>query len=908
MDGPVTPCRPTLRAAWTLAALLAAAPVAHTATAQATGRVVAEQAMASASGVRAFVRVTDADGRAVRPDSAALAPMLDGRRAALVTVTAARAAPLGVVFVVCLDRAQPPAEVSETIAAFVAFADGLTATGDRAAIVTCGDRARIVRPWSAPADVRRALDGLRATDDEADEAEALRLAATLPGAGLRRIALVRTDGRHLDPATEADVSAAGLPVFPIARPGTPDALPLVTLARATGGAPLDGAPGPALAALRERLAASWQLDLAAPGIRAAGDTAATAAPTWFSVRVGTVTSSRVRIVRAPAVPAAAPAAPTDAADDGGSNVLLWLTLGALAIAAAAGWVFFGARIRERIQHSTAAPPTVDDGALGDDVAPESAPSPSPHLASPPLAPMLVDVPPQAPRVRLVGADGQVVGVAVLDLPRIVGRGEEADIRLRDAAVSARHASLSYDGERIHIRDLGSTNGMAVRGADTREAVLAHGDTFVLGETPLTLVVEGAAPGGAPRARPPDPSLTLDLRLVSTMPLVISIAQHIGTRAEQQDAARVREHVPGFPDGTVGVVVADGMGGHAGGAAASRIAADVFTGALARTAHAEPAADVLHRATGEAGREVHAAARAAGVEDDMGTTLVAAIVEPERFAWMSVGDSGVYVVRSGDIEKLNTPHTLGTRLDRAVAEGRVTAEDAASNRQRHALTSFLGQARLTEIDGAVEPVLLAVGDRLILCSDGLFGTLTDDEMTAVLAAVVPEHAAQALVDAVLSRGRERQDNVTALVVTRTPALPAAPPPPSGASPAVAAPPSARPPAWRPLVWIGVLVAVAAVAFWLWPRLRPAPVPVAADTLAVPRADSLAARDTTARDTLARDTTALPAPSAPLPTAPGPAAPPRDTARVVPRSAPPTGLVPQSAVIVRPPSRRVVGVRP
>lgn len=387
-----------------------------------------------------------------------------------------------------------------------------------------------------------------------------------------------------------------------------------------------------------------------------------------------------------------------------------------------------------------------------------------------------------------------------------------------------------------------------------------------------------------------------------MPIEVSIAQHVGARAEQQDTAEVRRALPGFATDAVAAVVADGMGGHRGGAEASRLAVEAFLAALGRTSHGEPTPDVLHRAIGAAGRSVLDGARAAGLVDDMGTTLVGLIAENETFSWVSVGDSAVFRLRDGRLDRLNTPHTLGARLDRAVAEGRMDATEAAAHAQRHALTSYLGKPSLDEVDGSAAPVPLRPDDVIVLCSDGLFGTLAPGEIADVLARTPTPSAAQALVDATLARGVARQDNVTACVLRRT-AAPAATfvatPPGSVATPAAGPVQPTTPTqavAWRPLAGLAAVAAVGLGAWLLWSqRDHAALVPVApvrpdsaqvetvrSDSLrrdslgaAVP-GDTLAPRDTLVRiDTLVRTPPVIapppgtPSPPAPAPVVPGPA---------------------------------------
>lgn len=354
------------------------------------------------------------------------------------------------------------------------------------------------------------------------------------------------------------------------------------------------------------------------------------------------------------------------------------------------------------------------------------------------------------------------------------------------------------------------------------------------------------------------------------------AQHIGQRSQQQDAVRTVEAVPGFAPGTVAAVVADGMGGMVGGAEASRVAVEAFGATLARQTPQETSADVLHRALTAAGSAVVHAARQQGAAGEMGTTFVAVLVENGTLTWRTVGDSRLYLFREGRIRQLNTEHTLASRLRKSVEAGLLSLDEALSHPEARALTSFLGQERVQEVDGGAET--LAPGDRVLLCSDGLHGTLSDDEIARRLAALPAGQTAQALVDDVLARQKPHQDNVTAAVLTvsgtpgtspepvatvvrpaYTPlaepntdrivaeAMPSAPRPTTvAASPPDA--PSVRPARRSPWPLAVGLLAVAGVGgYALWKTQTPPTPKAAADSL---RVDSLRA------DSLRRDTLAVP----------------------------------------------------
>lgn len=368
------------------------------------------------------------------------------------------------------------------------------------------------------------------------------------------------------------------------------------------------------------------------------------------------------------------------------------------------------------------------------------------------------------------------------------------------------------------------------------------------------------------------------------------AQHVGQRSQQQDAACTLDAPPGFGPGALAAVVADGMGGMVGGAEASRVAVEAFAAHVRRQVPQEPAAEVLHRALTAAGAAVVQAARTAGAAGDMGTTFVGVLVEHGAFVWRTVGDSRLYLFRGGRLQQLNTEHTLAQRLRRSVDSGLLSLDEALAHPEARALTSFLGQEKVAEVDGPPAPLPLQPGDRLVLCSDGLHGTLSDDEIARRLAALPPGQTAQALVDDTLARARPHQDNVSVVVLTVQgapgfeplatlvrPALDAPPPhterrpdaapltappaPPADVAattspvrddppvrPAAAAPRKRRA-GWAMPVAIGALAAAAAGGYYAWVHRPPPSVPPApVDSLAV---------DTLARDSLRPDTSfALP----------------------------------------------------
>jgi protein phosphatase len=220
------------------------------------------------------------------------------------------------------------------------------------------------------------------------------------------------------------------------------------------------------------------------------------------------------------------------------------------------------------------------------------------------------------------------------------------------------------------------------------------------------------------------------------------AQHQGARPYQEDSWALRT----LPDGALLAVLADGMGGHAGGATASRLAVGAFLMAMESGRSLREALEAANGAVG-------AAARRDRTLDNMGTTLVAAVVHGDEVRWISVGDSPFYLAARGTLERLNADHSMVPQIEALAERGIITAEEAARHPGRHTLREAVMGQPLTLIDEGRRG--LGAADRLLVCSDGV-ETLGHAEI--VREAAKP---AQALVDAVLAAGVPGQDNVTVI---------------------------------------------------------------------------------------------------------------------------------------------------
>jgi len=218
------------------------------------------------------------------------------------------------------------------------------------------------------------------------------------------------------------------------------------------------------------------------------------------------------------------------------------------------------------------------------------------------------------------------------------------------------------------------------------------------------------------------------------------------------------------------LVADGMGGHAGGDVASAIATKRISEADNDYDSAPTAAASLEGALIAANRQLAETVAEHSELTGMGTTVSALLLQGDRVVISHIGDSRIYLLRSGELSQITTDHTFVQRL---VDAGRITAEEAMVHPRRSVLMRVLGDVESSpEIDSMVLDT--RPGDRWMLCSDGLSGVVPFDELHELMSADAgAKQVADRLVKASLDGGAP--DNVTVVVLDiGEPPAPATPP--------------------------------------------------------------------------------------------------------------------------------------
>ena len=215
-----------------------------------------------------------------------------------------------------------------------------------------------------------------------------------------------------------------------------------------------------------------------------------------------------------------------------------------------------------------------------------------------------------------------------------------------------------------------------------------------------------------------------------VPDTVATAQIIGDRDHQQDTLAVQAFAAdmGTHAGELLLVLADGMGGTAGGDIASKLVVKHFSEAYTESAANIP--EALGSSLNIANEQLANAVVETPKLKGMGTTLIGCVVSEGHLHWISVGDSPLWIYRDGDMQRLNADHSMVPLLDDMVRTGIMEKQEALRDFRRNVLRSAVMGEIIELVDLRKQPYPLQTDDILILASDGV-ETLADDELAAVL---------------------------------------------------------------------------------------------------------------------------------------------------------------------------------
>ena len=235
-------------------------------------------------------------------------------------------------------------------------------------------------------------------------------------------------------------------------------------------------------------------------------------------------------------------------------------------------------------------------------------------------------------------------------------------------------------------------------------------------------------------------------------MIISYATDVGRiRKENQDSVYAKQ----IDDNAALLIVADGMGGHKGGRTASRSAIEQIVikilGGYRENLTDEEICDLLRIAVFEANGNIYSASLKDFELVGMGTTVVVAIITGGTLYTANVGDSRLYHFSKGELKQITTDHSY---VESLVSKGIISKDEARNHPKKNVITRAVGSESMVDID--IFRTDVSKGDKILLCSDGLYGFVSDEQISALLTKEL-DGAVHALV--ALANENGGRDNIT-----------------------------------------------------------------------------------------------------------------------------------------------------
>ena len=259
-------------------------------------------------------------------------------------------------------------------------------------------------------------------------------------------------------------------------------------------------------------------------------------------------------------------------------------------------------------------------------------------------------------------------------------------------------------------------------------------------------------------------MSLAAPTTTALELVVSSVTDAAGRPTNEDAILVAELPAASDPADAGYVlaVADGMGGLEGGEVASKLAIDLLGDLFARERPTDIAL-ALKQAYRRANEAIYAESQKSGDASQMGTTLVSAVIHGKYVTIANVGDSRAYLMRANQLTQITIDHSL---VNDQVKDGRISADQARRSPQRNILTHALGaEPQLDRRLPSIFELDLLPEDRLLLCSDGFYDVMQQQDYLDVLGGADTADSARQL--SAIAQKRGTSDNVSAIVVAVKP---------------------------------------------------------------------------------------------------------------------------------------------
>lgn len=260
-----------------------------------------------------------------------------------------------------------------------------------------------------------------------------------------------------------------------------------------------------------------------------------------------------------------------------------------------------------------------------------------------------------------------------------------------------------------------------------------------------------------------PNREITITMNNNPNVIIGCAYAIGKRNYQQDAVKIPSQ--DTDDQRVIAILSDGMGGMDSGDIASNMCTKYIFEDFYNEKDIESYPDFLKKEIVKLDKEVFALTDANGNHLQSGATLLCCIIDDTKAYWASVGDSHIYIIRDNKIIRVNKEHNYSLQLAEQVKKGLITQEQADKDPKKDALISYIGMGGIHLADITESPFELQSEDKIVLCSDGLYRTLSDEAIKEIINIYDGniQNACEELIKSVIDKDKPCQDNTSVIVI-------------------------------------------------------------------------------------------------------------------------------------------------
>lgn len=247
-------------------------------------------------------------------------------------------------------------------------------------------------------------------------------------------------------------------------------------------------------------------------------------------------------------------------------------------------------------------------------------------------------------------------------------------------------------------------------------------------------------------------------------ITVGMSSVIGRRKEQQDTIESDDDYAIMENGKFIAVLCDGMGGLSGGKQASKLCATHIKESFHADDCEEDISQFYRRVIVESDRKVTELKDKKGQSLGAGSTMVSVVIKDGELHWASVGDSHIYLIRGEQIRCITRDHNYFMLLEEKVKRGELTQQEAENHPQREALVSYMGMGGVKYVDHNAVPFKLIEGDYIVLCSDGLYRTISDEDIKNIARGIgEAKDVAKGLTEYAMRAGKKNQDNTSVIVI-------------------------------------------------------------------------------------------------------------------------------------------------